>query len=242
MAMLRQRQSSGRKLQPPVEWRKLLRSAAIIPVKSLSRRVAAKNFRPFRGKPLFEHFFDRVPSAPFDGIYVDTDSEAVAASAQRRGWEAIERKPELAADSANGNDLLVYEAGIIDADAYFQLFVTAPLLRPGTISRAVEALASDPGYDSVFTAVAIYSWFWCRGMPVNYDPLHLPRSQDATPVIRETTGLYGIRREALLSRRCRIGERPLPLLVSDLEALDIDTEMDLRIAEACFGISEPDSS
>jgi N-acylneuraminate cytidylyltransferase len=66
---------------------------------------------------------------------------------------------------------------------------------------------------------------------VNYDPQVLPRSQDAEPVIRETTGLYAIRREPLLRRKCRIGESPFFLPVDDIEALDIDSELDFRIAE-----------
>ena len=30
--------------------------------------------------------------------------------------------------------------------------------------------------------------------PINYKPKILPRSQDAKPIIQETTGLYGIKR------------------------------------------------
>jgi CMP-N-acetylneuraminic acid synthetase len=211
------------------------RVVAIVPVKATSRRVPGKNLRPFAGLPLFEHFLARcVPDGVFDARYVDTDSPAVAATARRLGWAVLERAPHLAADDANGNDLLVHHAEQVDADVYVQLFVTAPLLRPDTIRESCRVLATEPDPDSVFTATEIHSWFWFRDKPVNYDPRQLPRSQDAEPVLRETTGLYAIRRSALQETRCRIGSHPHPLLVNWVEGVDVDDEIDFQAAEALW--------
>ena len=51
------------------------------------------------------------------------------------------------------------------------------------------------------------------------------------PVVEETTGLYGITRQALEKYRCRIGAKPYIHFVSKFEAVDINTEEDLKIAE-----------
>lgn len=51
------------------------------------------------------------------------------------------------------------------------------------------------------------------------------------PVVEETTGLYGISRESLKRYRCRIGKNPYIHFVSKFEAVDINTEEDLKIAE-----------
>ena len=67
--------------------------------------------------------------------------------------------------------------------------------------------------------------------PINYRPGILPRSQDLQPMIEETTGLYGISREALKKYRCRIGRKPYIHFVSKFEAVDINTEQDLKLAE-----------
>ena len=40
-----------------------------------------------------------------------------------------------------------------------------------------------------------FSWFWFNDRPINYKPKILPRSQDAKPIVMETTGLYGIRKK-----------------------------------------------
>ncbi len=208
-----------------------MKVVAIIPIKEMSKRVKSKNFRSFCGEPLYRFFMKKLIDSPFDAIFIDTDSIEISEYARGMGWKVIKRVPELAADSANGNDLLLYEAGVVDADIYFQLFITAPLLLPQTINEAYKIMTTEMEYDSLFTATEIYSWFWYNNKPVNYDPKVLPRSQDATPIIRETTGLYAIRRDALLKNKCRIGENPYMLYVGEMEAMDIDTEQDFRIAE-----------
>ena len=76
----------------------------------------------------------------------------------------------------------------------------------------------------------IYSWFWFRNKPVNYKPKVLPRSQDAEPIIMETTGLYGIKKNSLKKNNCRIGKKPFIYFLKDhKETLDIDTNDDLKI-------------
>ena len=211
-----------------------MKVVAIVPIKEMSKRVKSKNFRSFCGEPLYRFFMKKLIDSPFDEVFIDTDSTEISEYARGMGWKVIKRVPELAADSANGNDLLLYEAGVVDADIYFQLFITAPLLLPQTINEAYKIMTTEMEYDSLFTATEIYSWFWYNNKPVNYDPKVLPRSQDATPIIRETTGLYAIRRDALLKNKCRIGENPYMLYVGEMEAMDIDTEQDFRVAEIIF--------
>ena len=179
--------------------------------------------------------------SPFDEIFIDTDSDEISEYTREMGWKVIKRVPELVADSANGNHLLVSEAKMVNADIYFQLFITAPLLLPQTIHEAYKIITSKMEYDSLFTATEIYSWFWYNNKPVNYDPKVLPRSQDATPIVKETTGLYAIRREALLKHKCRIGENPYMLYVDEVEAMDIDTEQDFRIAEFAYSVFKESS-
>ena len=67
--------------------------------------------------------------------------------------------------------------------------------------------------------------------PVNYNPKVLPRSQDAVPLVLETTALYGIKKNALMKHRCRIGKKPYFFEVSDEEALDLDNEKDFEYLE-----------
>ncbi len=210
-----------------------MRTAAFIPIKSNSERVPGKNFRLLNGKKLYEYICGHAKeSGVFDDIYVDTDSAEVREYAQVQGFRVIDRKPELAQATANGNDLLVHHYLLHpDYDYYFQLFATAPYLQPDSIRKCCDGLLSDGRYDSCFTAVKNQGFYWLNGNPANYRPGILPRSQDMAPVLEETTGLYGMSREALERYRCRIGRSPFIYLVNKFEAVDINTEDDLLVAE-----------
>ena len=210
-----------------------MKSACFIPIKSHSERVQGKNLRFLNGKKLYQYICENVKEAAvFDDIYIDTNSEEIAEYAANMGFFCIERLPELALNTANGNDLLVHHfIQYPEYDYYFQLFATAPYLQPKSIRECFYRLTSSTTYDSCFTATENHSFYWYAGTPVNYRPSILPRSQDMLPVIEETTGLYGITRESLDKYRCRIGRNPYVHIVSKFEAVDINTEEDMKIAE-----------
>jgi len=210
-----------------------MKTACFIPIKAHSERVPGKNLRMLNGKKLYEYICENVKLANvFDAIYIDTNSEEIADYARKQGFFVIDRKPELALNTANGNDLLVaHFLQFPEYDFYFQLFATAPYLQPASIRACYHKLTSSTKYDSCFTATENHSFYWYAGTPINYRPGILPRSQDMLPVMEETTGLYGISRSSLEKYRCRIGSNPYIHVVSKFEAVDINTEEDMAIAE-----------
>lgn len=210
-----------------------MKTACFIPIKANSERVPGKNLRVLNGKKLYQYICEHVKQADvFDDVYIDTNSNEIAEYALNNGFKTIKRKPELAANTANGNDLLVYHyEQFPNYDYYFQLFATAPYLQVETIKSCFNRLISSSEYDSCFTATENHSFYWLNGNPINYRPGILPRSQDMAPVIEETTGLYGISKESLNKYRCRIGANPYIHFVNKFEAVDINTEEDFKIAE-----------
>jgi len=210
-----------------------MKTAAFIPIKSNSERVKGKNFLKLCGRKLYEHIVENSISANcFDDIYVDTDSEEIKEFCNKVGVKTIEREEWLTKNNANGNDLLnnSYDK-FPNYDLYFQLFATAPFLKSSTIQGCVDLLSNTNNYDSVLTVLEEYGWYWVNGIPVNYRPSVLPRSQDATPVMKETTGLYGITSESLNKHRCRIGAKPYFYTIDVSEAIDLDNSEDFRFAE-----------
>ena len=86
-----------------------MKTACFIPIKANSERVPGKNLRVLNGKKLYQYICEHVKEADvFDDVYIDTNSAEVAEYAETMGFHVIERKPELAMNTANGNDLLVY--------------------------------------------------------------------------------------------------------------------------------------
>ena len=177
-----------------------MKTVCIVPIKSISRRVKSKNFRVIGSKPLYTYILDKLKETNFDEIYIDSDSSEIELYAKKNNYKFIYRDPNLSKDSANGNDLLIHHQNLINADLYFQIFVTAPLLKVETINNCISKLKNDINIDSILTSKSLHTWCWFDGKPVNYDTKILPRSQDAKPVVIETTGLYGIRKGLLPMR------------------------------------------
>ncbi len=202
------------------------KTVVIIPIKKRSERVKGKNFIKINKKKLYEITLEKIKKCNFDEIYVDTDSEEIKEFCLKNDLNFIQRLRRLTKNDANGNDLLNYHSKIIEADFYFQIFITAPLLSIKTINDCIKILKSNKSYDSILTIKKVYSWFWFNNRPINYKPKVLPRSQDAKPIIQETTGLYGIKKEVLKKTKCRIGRKPFFYEISDDESIDLDVKRD----------------
>lgn len=205
-----------------------MKTVAIIPIKENSKRVKKKNFKKINKVPLYEILLKKLKKCDFDEVYIDSDSGVIRKFCIKNNFKFIKRLPRLTLDNANGNDLLNYHSKIIKADFYFQLFITAPLMSVETINKCIKFLKNSRKYDSILTSRSIYSWFWFNKKPINYKPNILPRSQDAKPVIVETTGLYGISSQSLQKYKCRIGKNPFFFEVPANESLDLDNEEDFK--------------
>ena len=205
-----------------------MKTVCIIPIKKTSKRVKSKNFLLINKRPLYTFLLDKLTKSNFDEIYVDSDSNEIERYCKKKGYKFINRKPYLKKDNANGNDLILYHQKLIKSDLYFQLFVTAPLLSINSINESIKFLKKTKKYDSILTCYEQYSWTWFSNKPVNYKPNVLPRSQDAKPIIIESTGLYGIKNNALKKYQCRIGRVPYFYKIDEIEGLDIDSKLDIE--------------
>lgn len=204
-----------------------------------SVRVPGKNYRPLAGKPLFHHILNTLLAVEaVDQIVVDTDSDLILDGLQKDfpTVKQLHRPEELRADTIPMNDILLYDTAEVPADFYLQTHTTNPLLTPETVSRAVQTFfANYPNYDSLFGVTRLQTRLWDQdGKPVNHDPNVLLRTQDLPPIYEENSCIYIFSRESLLTRRNRLGERPLMFEIPANEAWDIDEELDFTVAETLY--------
>ena len=89
---------------------------------------------------MYRHLLDKLNKTNFDEVYIDSDSAELENYCKSKGYQFIKKTKKLSKDNANGNDLLNYHSKIIDADYYFQLFVTAPLLSVESINDCIKEL------------------------------------------------------------------------------------------------------
>lgn len=209
---------------------------ALVPMRHHSQRVPGKNYRPLAGKPLYQHILLTLLAVPeISGILVDTDSEPVMEGLRRDFPQVrvIDRPEHLRADTIPMNEILLYDTSQVEADFYLQTHSTNPLLRPETVSKAIQTFLTDyPAHDSLFSVTRLQTRLYDQhGQALNHNPNILLQTQDLPPVYEENSCIYIFTRENLSRRRNRLGERPLLFEMDAAEAWDIDEELDFAITE-----------
>jgi CMP-N-acetylneuraminic acid synthetase len=212
---------------------------ALVPMRHHSVRVPGKNYRPLGGMPLYQHILTTLLACPeIAQVVVDTDSPVVLDGCREKFPQVtlIERPAALRADTVPMNEILMYDTALFPADLYLQTHTTNPLLRPETISKAIQTLLTCyPAYDSLFSVTRLQTRLWDPlGRAINHNPAILLRTQDLPPVYEENSCLYIFTRQTLEARRNRLGERPFLYEIDAAEARDIDEELDFLIAEFLY--------
>ncbi len=210
--------------------------AALVPMRHHSQRVPGKNYRPLAGRPLFHHVIETLLAVPeISEIVVDTDSQPVMDGLQEHFPQVrvIIRPEPLRGDAVSMNDVLLHDTSQVAADFYLQTHSTNPLLRSGTVSRAIGTFLSQyPARDSLFSVTRLQSRLYDQsGRAINHDAARLIQTQDLPPVYEENSCLYIFSRENLIRRHHRIGEHPLMFELAADEAWDIDEELDFAVCE-----------
>ncbi|MBI5841114.1 MAG: acylneuraminate cytidylyltransferase family protein [Chloroflexi bacterium] len=209
---------------------------ALVPMRHHSQRVPGKNYRPLAGKPLFHHIIETLLAVPeIDQIVVDTDSDPVMEGLRRHfpQVKVLNRPEHLRADDVPMNEILLYDTEQVPSDFYLQTHSTNPLLKPETISRAIQSLITNyPTYDSLFSVTRLQTRLYDQhGKAINHNPNELIQTQDLPPVYEENSCIYIFTRENLMAKRHRISGHPLMFEIDADEAWDIDEELDFEITD-----------
>lgn len=207
-----------------------------IPLKGESQRVPGKNMRPFGGRPLFHTILATLESAErISGIYIDTDSEVIAESAESfASVTVVKRKDHLLGHEVSVNWLIKdFLEDHPDVAHLAQTHCTNPLLSAKTIDAAVSAYFESEDRTSLFTVTRIQARLYdAAGSAINHNPDELIPTQDLEPIYLENSNLYIFERNAFFEEDARITSKPMMWEMDPFEAVDIDEEHDFRMAEA----------
>ncbi len=212
---------------------------AIVPMRHSSERVKGKNYRDFAGKPLFHRVIDSLLACEdIDRVVIDTDSPTIMEQAAELYPEVmlLERPEHLRDGAIPMNNVLLNTCETVESEFYLQTHSTNPLLSPETISKGIkEFMASYPIYDSMFTVTRLQVRLWDQlARAINHNPSILLRTQDLPPTYMENSCMYLFTKDTLIKKFNRIGDRPFMYEIPEIEAQDIDVELNFKVAEFLF--------
>lgn len=210
---------------------------ALLPMKDHSERVPNKNIRKFCGRPLYHWIVDTLLASKYISfIVIDTDSKRITEDACNTfdRIRIINRPDSICGDYVSMNKIIGHDIAQIDSDHFLQTHSTNPLLSTETINRAIESYYEglEQTYDSLFTVTPFKQrFFWPDGTAINHDSSRLIRTQDLKPIYKANGNIYIFSKKSFAHRNSREGLNPKMFEMDSYESIEIDEEMDFKVAE-----------
>jgi regulator of RNase E activity RraA/CMP-N-acetylneuraminic acid synthetase len=203
---------------------------AFVPAKGSSERIPNKNLTVLDGEHLFKRKLRQLlECSQIDEVYLDTDSDEIAALAADLPCKRLQRPASLASNTTDGHELFSWECAQVDGDVYIQALCTSPFVTADTLARAVSTLLDTPTSDSLVAVTHAKQYTWENGEP-SYGRARIPNSVELPRTTVEAMSLY-ITRSSVLHARRRFGVSPIMFPLSPTEAVDVNWPDDLILAE-----------
>ena len=212
----------------------------IIPAKGSSMRVSGKNLRLCDGVPLVAHAYRlAVQSEIFDDIIVSTESEKVYDAVHKMGYSSIYRRPaELANSQSSVWDAVQhavqwvagrYRNTYFVSDFVCLLHPTSPCVTIPTVHNVMKCFVAS-GIDAITTCTKTSPYTFKGGQTPDFSRA-LSSDMD-TPYYSLNNAINAVTWKVALE-----GTNPWTTNIECAvipfdEAIDIDTERDIYVAEA----------
>ncbi|HEV7666051.1 MAG TPA: acylneuraminate cytidylyltransferase family protein [Chloroflexota bacterium] len=232
-----------------------LRVLAVVPARGGSKGIPRKNLRLLGGKPLVAHAVSAGLAAQLvTRVFCSTDDPEIAEAARAAGAEVpFLRPPQLAADTSEDWPVFVHALDWLEREEAWQpelvvnLRPTSPLRQPSHVDAAIRLLleTSADSVKSVCLARQHPHKMWLRqpnGImgPFLQTAFRLGRGPDVPRAELEDVywqnGVVDVtRRAVILEQKVMIGQRVAGLVTDAADSIDIDTLLDLQLAELLLG-------
>lgn len=230
-------------------------TVALIPARGGSKGVPRKNLRVLGGRPLIAWTIDcALACRGIDRVVVTTEDDEIASVSTSFGADVPFRRPaELAVDAVG--DLPVYAHALEQLaaedcrpDVVVWLRPTAPLRAPADVTAALDLLERSGAGTVRSVCPAAHHPFWMKRLDEDGrlspftgegDEWTYPRRQDLPPAYRLNGAIDAVRCATVPADGPLFGRDARGFVMPEERSIDIDTELDLAIAEALLERSRP---
>lgn len=234
----------------------------IILARAGSKGLPEKNARIVAGKPMLAWTIEHARDArTLDHVVLSTDGSTLMAVGRSHGIEIIERPDHLAHDTATVDSAARHAVETFERahatriDAAAILYANIPVRPADLTDRAVRKLI-DTGCDSVQSVYPVGKNhpYWMKRLDgeagdelMMYQDNRVYRRQDLPPVYMLDGGVIAVRRESLFNviegqPHAFLGEDRRAVVTEPDEVMDVDSPLDLLVAEAILEQRRADQS
>ncbi len=208
---------------------------AVIPVRENSTgSLIDKDCLPFAGTNLLTHKIRQLKEITGLQIVVSTDSEKLAAIAQKENIEVMRRPSKYAMENNLFGDFVKYVCESIISEHILWACVTSPLV---STQRYIDALniyeeKLKNGYDSLVSVQRLQRYLMDENGALNFRPGNSIRTVDKLPkLFIFTNGISIAPRESMIRWKYTSGDIPYMLVLDKKESIDICDEFDYECAK-----------
>jgi CMP-N,N'-diacetyllegionaminic acid synthase len=220
------------------------RVLAVIPARGGSRGVARKNVRDLAGKPLIAWTIEEASrSQHIDRLILSSEDAEIMSIARTYGCEVPFTRPaDLARDDTPGVMPVLHALEALPGyDIVVLLQTTSPMRTAADIDGCIEQLVESGAGACVSVTPAERSPYWMftmdsRGImePLLRADSRAHRRQDLPSVYALNGAVYAAKCEWLLEHKTFVTPETVGFVMPQERSLDIDTELDLRIAQCIW--------
>ena len=208
-----------------------------------SKSLVGKNLRLLGGKPLVTRVIEAgLASSLIDQLILSSDDAEIISAAKAVGCEVpFVRPAELATDQARSIDVAHHAISALreSYDYIALLQPTSPLVAPQDIDGCIERCHTN-GASSCVTIAAVDkhpAWMYRLAPDMGLHAIEKrsdrpSRRQDLQPVYALNGAVFVAKRDWLMASDDFIGADSLGYEMPKERSVDIDTQLDLAIAEA----------
>jgi len=213
-----------------------------------SKGIPKKNIVNINGKPLISYTIEAALSTNiFSNFIVSTDDNKIAEISSKYGAEVPFMRPSnLSRDEVWSRDALKH--AVINCESFYntkydyiiELPCIAPLRKSNHIVEAFKKLVST-GADSVISVCQMGDKHPVRMKKIINDCIvdfskeftegESSRRQDLAPCYIRNGAIYAMTRDCIINQFSRNGKISRPYLMDDFSSVNIDTFIDLKLAE-----------
>lgn len=216
---------------------------AVIPARGGSKRLPGKHLLPLAGRPLLAWTIDAArESRHVDRAVFSTEDPELAAAARRLGCEVPFRRPAaLATDHASSIAVVEHALGALEQryDWVVLLQPTSPLRDARDLDACLERANGAGANACVSVCEPDRSPYLCyrvdpegRLSPMLSRGSAHVRTQDLPPAVALNGAIYAARVPWFLEHKSFLTGETLAYPMPRERSCDVDTALDLRIAEA----------
>jgi CMP-N,N'-diacetyllegionaminic acid synthase len=219
---------------------------AIIPARGGSKGIPGKNIKLLAEKPLIVYSIEAaIKSKYVNKTVVSTDNDEIGRISKKYGAEVIKRPNELAQDDSPTIDAVIHVLTTLErkgylADILVLLQPTSPLRTQEDVDNAINLFIKNKDKcDSIVSVCEFeHSPYWSLKIEKDYlkpnfgEEYFNMRRQDLPKLYRPNGSLFISKTASLLKFNSFYGEKILPYIMSEEKSIDIDTDVDFRLAES----------